>query len=79
MMNTLSNEELESVSGGCAEHCWGDFSAAGFGASVVAGAIGGMRGGFVSMALGAVAGGLGYAGSKVGDKMSERTTGSSDE
>ena len=63
-MKQLMLNDIERVSGGCAEHCWGDFSLAGLGASLLAGAIG----------LGALSGGLGYAGSTIGDKMSERTT-----
>ncbi len=78
-MNELKRSELGLVTAGCAEHCWGDFSLAGFGASVVAGAIGGMRGGWASAAIGGLAGGLGYAGSKVGDTMSKRTTDETDE
>ncbi|MCW8107165.1 hypothetical protein OPS25_01435 [Alteromonas ponticola] len=78
-MELLNIEELNAVSGGCAEHCWGDFSAAGFGISVMAGAIGGMRGGFVGAALGGFSAGIAYAGSKVGDTMSKRTTKVKDE
>jgi len=73
-MNEITQHELTMVSGGCAEHCWGDFSLGGFLASIGAGAIGGMRSGLGGAALGGFAGGLGYAGGKIGDKMSERTT-----
>ncbi|NDV91358.1 hypothetical protein GTH32_09220 [Alteromonas sp. 345S023] len=72
-MKQLTCNEIGQVSGGCAKYCWGDFSTAGLTASMVAGAIGGFRGGFAAMALGAISGGVGYAGSKIGDKMSERT------
>lgn len=78
-MKTLTMNEVGQVSGGCAEHCWGDFSFAGFAASVAAGGLGGARGGLGGFALGAIAGGLSYAGSNVGDKMSQRTVSTSDE
>ena len=73
-MKQLMLNDIERVSGGCAEHCWGDFSLAGLGASLLAGAISGLRGGPAAIGLGALSGGLGYAGSTIGDKMSERTT-----
>ena len=44
-MEVLTNNEVDLVSGGCAEHCWGDFSIAGLAASMGAGALGGVRGG----------------------------------
>ncbi|APD90655.1 hypothetical protein FJN13_13260 [Alteromonas mediterranea] len=78
-MQELTYFEIENVSGGCEEHCWGDFSFAGFMASVGAGAIGGIGAGWAGAALGGLSGGLGYAGGKIGDKMSERTTSTSDE
>lgn len=71
-MKQLTFDEIDQVSGGCAEYCWGDFSMAGLGASIAAGAIGAIRGGFAGIALGAISGGIGYAGSKIGDKMAER-------
>lgn len=71
--------EFEVISGGCAEHCWGDFSLEGFLASAAAGALGGAAGGWAGAALGAMSGGLGYAAGKIGDKLSERTTSTSDE
>ena len=73
-MRELSFTEIENVSGGCEEHCWGDFSWGGFWASVGAGAIGGGAAGWGGAALGGLSSGLGYAGGKIGDKMSERTT-----
>ena len=73
-MQELSFTEIENVSGGCEEHCWGDFSWGGFWASVGAGAIGGAAAGLGGAALGGLSSGLGYAGGKIGDKMSERTT-----
>ncbi|AXT39557.1 hypothetical protein D1814_13150 [Alteromonas sp. BL110] len=73
-MQELSFTEIENVSGGCEEHCWGDFSWGGFWASVGAGAIGGGAAGWGGAALGGLSSGLGYAGGKIGDKMSERTT-----
>ncbi|MHC6646213.1 hypothetical protein ACYTPF_06575 [Alteromonas sp. HB246098] len=73
-MQELSFTEIENVSGGCEEHCWGDFSWGGFWASVGAGAIGGAAAGWGGAALGGLSSGLGYAGGKIGDKMSERTT-----
>ena len=73
-MQELTFNDITNVSGGCEEHCWGDFSWEGFIASVGAGAIGGMAAGWGGAALGGLSSGLGYAGSKIGDKMSERTT-----
>lgn len=78
-MNELKQHELTMVSGGCAEHCWGDFSLGGFLASIGAGAVGGLSSGLGGIALGGFAGGLSYAGGKIGDKMSERTTSTTDE
>ena len=49
-MKQLMLNDIERVSGGCAEHCP------------------------AAIGLGALSGGLGYAGSTIGDKMSERTT-----
>lgn len=73
-MQELTQSEINYVAGGCEEHCWGDFSFAGFIASIGAGALGGLAGGLGGAALGGLSGGLGYAGGKIGDKMSERTT-----
>lgn len=73
-MQELTLNEITYVSGGCEEHCWGDFSWGGFWASVGAGAIGGAAAGLGGAALGGLSSGLGYAGGKIGDKMSERTT-----
>lgn len=36
-MKQLTFDEIDQVSGGCAEYCWGDFSMAGLGASIAAG------------------------------------------
>ena len=44
-----------------------------------AGAIGGIGAGWAGAALGGLSGGLGYAGGKIGDKMSERPTSTTDE
>ena len=59
-MKELSNIDINLVAGGCAEHCWGDFSAGSLAGNMVGGAVAGSRGGLAGAAVGAAGGGIAY-------------------
>lgn len=59
-MKQLNFEEVQNVSGGCEEHCWGDFETGALLASMAGGAVGGALGGPQGAAIGALGGAIGY-------------------
>ncbi|WP_105200307.1 hypothetical protein [Pseudoalteromonas sp. T1lg10] len=50
-MRELNVNEIEEVNGGCAEHCWGDFSSEDFSSAISAGSLLGARGALVAGAV----------------------------
>ena len=60
-MKELNVTEISQISGGCAEHCWGDFDIGGLSASMAGGAIAGSVGGPVGAFAGAIGGGIAYS------------------
>lgn len=59
-MKNLDMNEIQAVSGGCREHCWGDFQAGGLAAAAVGGGMAGMVGGPVGMGMGMLSASVTY-------------------
>ena len=50
-MRELSVNEFQEVNGGCAEHCWGDFSSKDLSSAMSAGGMLGVKGALVAGAI----------------------------
>jgi len=59
-MKQLNFEEIQYVSGGCEEHCWGDFEPGGLGAAMLGGAAAGVLAGPQGAIAGAIGGAVAY-------------------
>ena len=59
-MQTLTMNQITMVSGGCEEHCWGDFEVGGLAGAASGGAVAGSVAGVAGAAVGAVGGAVAY-------------------